>query len=430
MASGLGMTSAPMEASERRLTAVGIVHLVVGAAMTLLIVVWHPHEGDPLPFLSTAQKIAAGGVPYRDVTSEYPPLALLNMTLPRILGGTSSSAYQTWFSVLSILLAIATLAIVYWLARRAWSVELPYDTAAMFIGLSLAAVPIVVWRFDILPAFFTVLALAAWAAGRAGWTGFGLGAGVMAKIYPVFLGPVFFLAAVVERRFKDALWVVAGGAVAVGLILAGPVLVAGDKAFSYVLYQQDRGVEIEAVAGGLAMLAHTVASVPARVALGFGAWQISSPALSTLATPVGVFNVVIVAFVVIACLLAFRRDVREYGSVQPTTLVTYLTATLLAVILINKVLSPQYLVWLLPFVALLPGSQSLFLLGVLVLTTFIYPLNFAPLIDMRWQAVIALNIRNLLLLVLLIWVAWPRDWRMRERAAPGSERGYVRDPAY
>ncbi len=412
-----------------KLTIVGYVHLAVGVAMTLLLIVLQPREGDPLPFFATADSIALGRLPYRDITSEYPPLALIHMTLPRLLGGPSKGAYETWFSVISIILALATLAVVVWLARRRWSVERPWDATAMFIGLSLAALPIVIWRFDILPALCAALALAAWSSGRSGWTGVSLGVGAMAKIYPVFLGPVFVLAAVAERRFRDAAALIVGGAITVGLILAGPVLLAGTKAFSYVLYQENRGVEIESIAGGLAMLAHTLANVPARVAVGFGSWQIASPALNMLSTPTDLFNVLLIAGVVGACAVSFVRDVRELGSVQRSTLVIYLVATLLVVILTNKVLSPQYLVWLLPFVALIGGAQSTLFLAILVLTTFIYPLNFAPLIDMRPDAVIALNVRNLMLIVLLIWVAWPRRWRDTAGRKPELERSYVGDPA-
>ena len=167
----------------------GIAHLAIGAAMTLLIVVVHPKEGDPFPFLFTADQLAGGGMAYRDVTSEYPPLALVPITLPRMLAGTSHAQYQTWFSLISIVLFLATLAVVYWIARQRWSAESPIDAAAMFLGLGGALLPLIVWRFDILPAFLTAVALAAYVARRPGWTGLGLGLGTMAKIYPFFLVP-------------------------------------------------------------------------------------------------------------------------------------------------------------------------------------------------------------------------------------------------
>src|SRR3954449_8296945 len=113
MANRLSMTSAAKGSAVAQvraggLSAVGWIHLAVGAAMTLLIILVHPNEGDPLPFLFTADKLAAGGVAYRDITSEYPPLALVAMTLPRLLAGTSHAQYQTWFSVISIVLFAAT----------------------------------------------------------------------------------------------------------------------------------------------------------------------------------------------------------------------------------------------------------------------------------------------------------------------------------
>ena len=419
--------------TERPITMVGLLHLLIGGAMTALVIAWHPHEGDPLPFLPTAEKIVAGGMPYRDVTSEYPPLAVLNITIPRVLSGVSHPWYQTWFSVISLGFALATFFVVWWIARRGWSIERPLDSAAMFAGLSLTAIPLVAWRFDILPAFLAALALAAWVAGRAGWTGFTLGVGAMAKIYPVFLGPVFALAAIFERRWREAIVLVIGGAIAVALILAGPVLVAGTKAFSYVIYQQDRGVEVEALPGAIAMAAHAFFRAPATVQVGFGSWQITSPALSTLTIPTLIFNVAIIAITVAALLYSFRRDVRETGSVQPQTLVTYLAATVMVLILTNKVLSPQYLVWLFPLVALLSWRQSLLLVVIGIITVFIYPLNFASLLVMRPNPVVALNVRNALLVVLFFWIVWPR----RPAAArdeedlgpPLSEGSYVGQPA-
>ena len=56
--------------------------------------------------------------------------------------------------------------------------------------------------------------------------------------------------------------------------------------------------------------------------------------------------------------LRFQRDARRYGNVQPRTLVAILLATLLLMMLANKVLSPQYVAWLLPFGALLAVAQD------------------------------------------------------------------------
>ncbi len=62
-------------------------------------------------------------------------------------------------------------------------------------------------------------------------------------------------------------------------------------------------------------------------------------------------------------------------------------AAILAFILFSKVLSPQFLIWLVPFVSVLEGltgklARWLFLLCCL-LTTLIFPWNFLGLLQLR-----------------------------------------------
>jgi hypothetical protein len=81
------------------------------------------------------------------------------------------------------------------------------------------------------------------------------------------------------------------------------------------------------------------------------------------------------------------------------------TAAILAFILLGKVLSPQYLIWLFPFAAVLEGRTApLVRKGFLlccVTTAMIYPGPGFPLIlDHHAGAVVLLNLRN----ALLIWL--------------------------
>ena len=147
--------------------------------------------------------------------------------------------------------------------------------------------------------------------------------------------------------------------------------------------------------------------VPSTVQLGFGSWQISSLMLIQMADAINAFSAIVVTMTILACGVSFVRDYRELGSVQPRTLVKYLTATVLAIMLTNKVLSPQYLVWLLPFAALLPARQSLLLILIMVITTLIYPLYFSELLHLARPEVVALNVRNFLLVVAFIWIVLP-----------------------
>jgi uncharacterized membrane protein len=404
-----------------------LVNLLVGVGLTLLVIVSRPHEGDPGVFFAIAERLAHGAVAYGDYAVEYPPLGLVPIVLPRLLSGPSRDAYQTLFSVLSLALALATAAAIWWLARRRWAAETSLNSTLLFVGLALAGAPLVVWRFDILPAFLTTLALVAYAARRPGWSGMALGFGALAKIYPAFLVPVFAAAHLFERRVRPAVIVVVGAAVAVGAALAETFLVAGPGALSFLTYQQDRGVEIESVTGGVAMLAGLYGGQPTHVAFGFGSWEVTSPLIETLAVPQTLFQVAVVALLLRSGWISFSRDASSYGKIQPRTLVQYSLATVLAVVLTNKVLSPQYLVWILPFVALLPARRSLLFLLVICLTIWEYPLAFHSLVTLDRVAVIALNVRNAALVLFYVWTAWPS--RAQDATPSRLHRRDVRHPS-
>jgi hypothetical protein len=81
----------------------------------------------------------------------------------------------------------------------------------------------------------------------------------------------------------------------------------------------------------------------------------------------------------------------------------------LALILTSKVLSPQYLVWLLPFLPVV-AARSRFMLWFsvvgLALTLVIFPVAYGALIAQHPVAVLLLNARNLLLVALFTALLW------------------------
>src|SRR3712207_7018760 len=102
----------------------------------------------------------------------------------------------------------------------------------------------------------------------------------------------------------------------------------------------------------------------ARLNFNYGALHLVSPladgALKWLPLAfIAVFGVVL------ACALARFRQEHVAGGIADASLVAYVVAALLALIVTNKVFSPQYLIWLLPFAPLLPLRQAGLLLAVL-----------------------------------------------------------------
>jgi len=384
------------------------VELAIGVTMTLAIVLGRPKDGGPAVFFEMANKVASGLVPYRDFALEYPPLALVPLVVPRLFGGHLESAYQPPFLVFAFITTLAVGACVVWLADHGWSALPRNGSLVAFTALFLAGAPQILWRFDIFAALFTVIALVAVASNRPGWAGFSLALGTAVKLYPAFLVPVLFAYYAFGRRWRSGAMVVFGFVAftaALGVLL---ILLAGHDAFTFLSYQEDRGVEIESVVGGLVLLARNLLHARAFITFGFGSFQVESPLIEVL----GPLNAGVVlalgAVLAVTLALAFDRDWRRWGAVQPMTLINFIVATLLLVMIANKVLSPQYVCWLLPFGALLPWRKSLLLVVIFALTTLEYPILFDELRKFQTAPVFALNLRNLLLIVMFFWLVAPQ----------------------
>jgi hypothetical protein len=382
--------------------------MAIGVVVTLGVTIARPKDGGPQVFFEMASKVASGLVPYRDFDLEYPPLALVPLTVPRLLGGHSEASYQVPFLIFAFITTLAVGACIVWLADRGWSALPRNGSLIAFAALFLAATPQVLWRFDIFAALFTVIALVAVASGRPASAGFALALGTAVKLYPAFLVPVLFAYYAFGRKWRSAGMVAFGFVALIAALGALLIFVAGKDAFTFLTYQEDRGIELESVLGGLVLLAHNLFHTRTLITFGFGSFQVESPLIATL-TPINAVVILALGAVLAICLaLAFDRDWRRYGIVTPMTLISFLTATLLLVMIANKVLSPQYVSWLLPFGALLPWRKSLLLVVICALTTYEYPIAFDALRKFETVAVLALNLRNVLLVVMFFWLVLPQ----------------------
>lgn len=408
-------------ASETRV--LSLIALAIGLAAALAVVVLAPSDGDPLVFLRIADPIANGFVAYRDLEVEYPPLALVPLVMPRILAGVGASGemYTFMFGATALATTLVAGGAVAWLAARGWSRESALDAMLLFVAMAFALSVSIIWRFDILPAALTVLAVVAVAAKLPGWAGFALGLAVAVKLYPAFLLPLFLGYYAFNGRFRSAAVLFFGFALTVGALMAQSYLVAGPDAFSFLTYQRDRGTELESVVGGLALAADAFLGIPARVYFDFGSFEVSSRVLRAVAAPDFIAQIGLSLALIAGAWRAALRDRREVGAITHQTLVTYIVATILVVILANKVLSPQYLAWLLPFAALLRGPQAVLLVAASVLTTVEYPILFDALRAKDPFPVLVVNVRNGMLLALFLWIVF--------ESFRGSERRDVREPS-
>jgi uncharacterized membrane protein len=274
-------------------------------------------------------------------------------------------------------------------------------------------------RFDAVPAALAAAALACSARRRDIPSGVLLGLAAAVKIYPLVLLPLFVLKALGERGRRGAV-AVAGGFAAALAIVAGPfaVLGAGGVRFS-VHVQATRRTALESLTGAALLAADKLGWYAARIHEGLTFELAGSPA-----SVLGATESVVLALVVVSVWAMFWRSQR-----RDPELVTACAAAVAATIVFHKVLSPQYLIWAVPLVALVAGRLGMLsrvlLAGAMILTAAYFPHRYREL-RFGGGAVWILLARNVLLLALaavLVGAVFRASASRPSRPCRSSRRG-------
>jgi hypothetical protein len=267
-------------------------------------------------------------------------------------------------------------------------------------ALPILAGALVRTHFDLFPTALALVGLALiLARPRRGAIELGfvvLALGTMTKLWPAAVAAVAFcwLLGRGERRIA-----VRAGAVFVVVVLASgiPFAVLGDFPSKMVDFHLDRPVQIESTAATVLEITggSSVTGDPVRHdrfksnGLDGGAAEVVA-ALSMLA---------LLLSAALILRLAARRPTRE-GLVLGSLAVT------LAFVVFSKVLSPQYVIWLLPFAAVAAGHGYRLapaLVAAASLTTQLwFPANYFDVVYQHAWAVVAVGVRNALLLAALV----------------------------
>ena len=313
-------------------------------------------------------RVVDGQVPYRDFRVEYPPAALPVFLLPALGHAHDELAYRRSFERLMAvcgLLAVAGVALAL-IAVRAEPERLVGALAfATLAPLALGSV--ILTRFDLWPAALTVLGLAALVAGR-NRVGLGvLGLGAAAKIFPVVLVPPALT--YVWRRLgrREA---AASAAAFLGVVAACflPFLILSPGGVWGSLHRQaDRPLQIESLGSGFLLVAHQLFGYGISLNLSHGSQNQGGSVAEALAAVQSALQL----GAVIGLWLAFAR-----GRATPERLVRYAAACVAAFVAFGKVLSPQFLIWLLPLVPLVRGRRGVAASGVLALALVLTQLWF------------------------------------------------------
>jgi len=296
-----------------------------------------------------------------------------------------------------------------------------HDTAIDFWLIFVPLIgPLSYLRFDMLPAVLAGGALLA--ARRKPWvTGALTGLGAAIKLWPALLIGAF-MSYRGDRRPAGI------GFVAVGFGLALISLIFGgwSRLISPLTWQSDRGLQIESIWATPLMVARAVNPAPWVVNMSqYKAYELFGPGVDVWLSISSIATLLGLAVIILLIIRAFQH----HGSTQVA--ISFVVLAIVAIMIItNKTLSPQYLLWLGgPMAALLayrPHATSAEqraiarttaqLLILALLTQLLYPLFYYGYIGTRGHAMIILStlvatVRNLALVVFTVEACW-LAWRM------------------
>lgn len=330
-----------------------------------------------------------GTFPMDDVTWQYPPAAALAILSPALLPFLD---YATAFFVLAFLADLAVLGLLLYAGGRPG--RTPRGAWVWVAGVPLLG-PTVYARYDVM---VTAVAVAALLAGArhpklmGALTGFA----AMLKVWPVLL-----LVGAVRRRA----W--AAAAVGVG-VLAVVFAAAMPGAFAFLTFQSERGTEVESL-GSLVFHVARQYGWSGEVLLNYGSVEFLGPYVNVASTVALVLSALAFGW-----LLLWRLSATRF---LPRTLAEAAFVAVLMFTTTSRVISPQYMVWLVGLAAVCQcfrGSRMGLPTGLVLVASFVtlleFPLWFAHVVASDALGVTLLFVRNGLLVAATL-VAARRLWR-------------------
>lgn len=376
---------------------------------------WHIHReafgvsmwifGDVNYYFDEMAKERAGGIALR----EYPEANLWLLRpldrLCELTGWEHRLTYICFILLVDAFFLIALAAGKHW--RSSW----------FWVAFGLVSGPIFISRLDLIPGMLVGM-FALFLSTRPRVAAALLALATMMKLWPGVLAT-----ALVGPIKQSATWIrlAVFGLSMCGLALVTVVTRGVDRLLSPLDYQTVRGLQIESVAASPFM--YLAAQNPGSYRIWYAtskSFEIAGPGVdkALILTSIAMQALLILAIVEVVLRCVSRTW-------QPNPSLALAIVLILGLLVTNKVLSPQYMMWLGPILAVaLSRSKSWWLnvmtiifMAVTYLTYYVFPAHYGDIIGgiPRVGVTNALVARNVLLLVMLVLaIVW---WRREVRSA-------------
>jgi hypothetical protein len=361
-----------------------------GAAVVVALFCWSiaHHTSDRRDWITDTglyekygDATARGAVPYRDFRLEYPPGALPAFVLPSLGHEGDRAAYDRWFDrEMLVCWCLVVLGVALLTPSR---VALAVTAAGpLLIG------PVALTRFDAWPTALAILAVATFVRRRLTLSAVLLGLAIAVKLWPAVLLPLLVVR--LGRRRGAAFTV--GVATVVAAVFV-PFLVLSPAGLWHSFHQQlARPLQIESLGGAVLIAVHHLFGTRLGIVSTFGSQNLIGPGTHAVAIASTVL--------LVAALVAVWAWGRE--------LLPAAAACVAALLAFGKVLSPQFLLWIIPFAAVVPDlATTLLLVGALLLTQAYFPRHYWDFaVGLNGRESLAVLARDLAVFALFAVTAW------------------------
>lgn len=223
--------------------------------------------------------------------------------------------------------------------------------------------------------------------------------GAWIKIWP---GAIVLAAAVALRT---RMLMVGVAAITTGGILLVLLLGAGPHALGFLSAQTGRGLQIEAVAATPFLWMAATGAAIIQYDVNILTFQVTAPGAARVADLLTPIMIVAVSGIVAIAVWRTRNGAAWRDLLPPFTL-----ALVVALIVTNKVGSPQFQTWLIAPVVLWilldrarAGVAGILVLCLSAMTFAVYPLMYGGLLRAEGLPIVVLSLRNVLLVALLVY---------------------------
>lgn len=349
-----------------------------------------------------------GEIPYKDFVFEYPPLAIIIIGIPGVLS-FSEDSYGIMFTIFS---TIAAILCYYFLMKIGKNLGLKNRIISIMMILCTLLLTRCFFRLELFLMLFVILGFYFYSEKRYELAFVMMSLGVMLKLVPVLFAIPMLIPFLLRKDYFELVKNV-GICVVVCAAITLPFLIAdSSSAFDYLTYHSDRMLQLESVAASFVLLINIFVPIVDSCVYEHGSQSILGSVPDAIASGIMYVMAIAVVIFVLFCVLRYREELKNENN---ALIIAMGIVSIMLFVALNKVFSSQYLIWVLPLIALLvvdhrSNNTERTILHLSVICLALTILETYPLYPMLYQelnpiAVLVLLARNLVFCGIIFYIA-------------------------